>query len=113
MKSNTMHQTSSIARAGDRSEQMSNDNDKQLPIPGIGQQKMTLCQWKKDNQIFTHHAPHMVESGSMSWTCWGGLESPSEFASLHGEQQMAFASSEEDAIQIYCSKHNISLPFWW
>jgi len=85
----------------------------QLELPGIGQQKITLTQWKKQNQIFTHHSPHLVEHSNWTWTCWNELENPEEFLSRYGDKAMSFASNEKDAVLCQCAKIGIDKPFWW
>ncbi len=82
----------------------------QLGIPGIGQQKAKLSDWKKENKIYTHHAPHMEES---PWIAWDEFESPHDYDSHYDPDSMGFGKSEKEAITDFCTEHDKALPFWW
>ncbi|WP_417550160.1 hypothetical protein [Methylophaga sp.] len=84
----------------------------QLEIDGIGQQKAKLSDWKKANDIFTHHSPHM-DKADLQWTCWSEDNDPGDFLGKHGDDAFGFGSSEKAAIADFCHKHNIERPFWW
>ena len=84
----------------------------QLEIGGIGYQKVSLSDWKKENDIRTHHAPHM-KGECPTWSCWDEFESPEDFLSKHGDIWMGFGDSEKEAIMDFCLKCKIELPFWW
>jgi hypothetical protein len=83
----------------------------QLEIEGIGQQKASLSDWKVENNIYTHHAPHM--EGNKRWTCWAEIECPAEFLGQHGDHNMGFGETQKAAIQDFCKLHNVAPPFWW
>lgn len=82
----------------------------QLGLVGIGQKKCTLGMWKKENEIFTHHAAHM---DSPKWTCWDELEDPEDFLSNFGPDYMGYGDSEKEAILDFCEKCKVEIPFWW
>lgn len=84
----------------------------QLEIDGIGQQKAKLSDWKKANNVFTHHSAH-VERIDMQWTCWDETDDVFIFIEKYGDSAMGFGSSEKAAISDFCQKHNIECPFWW
>lgn len=81
---------------------------KQIEINGIGQQKYTLSDWKRDNKIFTHQSWAYDE-----WLCWNEYENPEEFIAHYSEEPICAAKSEKAAIQAFCEKQNIKQPFWW
>lgn len=85
---------------------------KQLEIDGIGQQKASLADWKKQNKIFTHDAPHMGNDGPR-WSCWAEIAAPSDFLEIYGQDAFGYGGSEKTAITDFCQKHEIELPFWW
>ena len=87
-------------------------NNNQLELVGIGQQKMTLEQWKKDNNIFTHRHYVPTEDEKL-WSCWDELESPHDFIDKYGQQAIAMSMTEKQAILDFCFDNEIEIPFWW
>jgi len=81
--------------------------NQQLEINGIGQQCMTLDQWKKDNNIFTH------KTNDDRWSCWDEYESVEEFSSKYSYAFVALGKSEKEAILNFCNANDIAPPFWW
>jgi len=81
----------------------------QLGIEGIGQQKATLSDWKKQNGIFTHKS----DICEKQWTAWNEIESPCDFLSEYGGEAFGFGATEKAAILDFCEKENIKPPFWW
>lgn len=81
---------------------------KQIEINGIGQQKYTLSDWKRDNKIFTHHSYAFDE-----WLCWDEYENHEDFIAHYSEEPICSGKSEKAAIQAFCEQENIKQPFWW
>lgn len=81
----------------------------QLEIEGIGQQKATLSDWKRDNKIYTWHSPGCDHE----WSCWDEIESPHDFGHTYSFDAMGFGNTEKEAILDYCQKEGIAPPFWW
>jgi len=89
-------------------------SEAQLGIPGIGQKKVTLSMWKKENEIFTHHAKHLDgQEGENPWTCWEGCESPFDVVEGYGITAFGFGLTEKEAILDYCKANEKKPPFWW
>ena len=89
--------------------------EKQLEINGIGQQKVTLKDWKKQNKIYTHLSNFAddLEGQDLKWSCWNEIECPAEFGSKHSFDAMSLASTEKEAIIKHCARNEITPPFWW
>jgi len=85
---------------------------KQLAIDGIGQQKVTLDDWKKESGIYTHNA-EFTENEGMKWSAWNEYESPIEFLSNYHCEDMGFGKTQKEAILEFCRKEQIKPPFWW
>lgn len=87
-------------------------SERQLDIPGIGQQKAKLSDWKKENKVFTHHAPHMADCNP--WCAWNEILSPDDYLNRYGGEAFGYGKSEKSAILDLCDKDDdIKLPFWW
>lgn len=84
----------------------------QLEIEGIGQQKVTLSMWKKENNIFTHNSPHMPDKKT-NWSCWDEYECPGDFISSYSDSAMGYGETEKEAILKFCYDNEINPPFWW
>ncbi len=82
----------------------------QLELDGIGQQLATLEGWKEENKIFTRDTH---ENKDLPWIAWDEIESPYEFSYKYSFMDMAFGSTEKEAIENYCQQESIRLPFWW
>jgi len=90
---------------------MTADNPPQIEIPGIGQQKATLADWKVEHEVFTHKSE--IPQNSNPWNAWMEFESAFEYMHKNNPDDMGFGKSEKDAILNLCDKHGITPPFWW
>ncbi|WP_257282155.1 hypothetical protein [Endozoicomonas sp. ISHI1] len=84
----------------------------QTELPGIGQQKVTLADWKNENEIFTHKARGLTPE-ELPWSAWSEIEDPSDYISTHDPESMGYGSSEKEAILNLCAKEGRKPPFWW
>lgn len=85
----------------------------QLEIEGIGQQKATLADWKRENDVYTHYSEYMECEDGPAWSCWDQIESPIEFGEKYSFDAIGVGSTEKEAIIKFCSENEIKLPFWW
>jgi len=81
----------------------------QLEIEGIGQQKATLSDWKKENKIYTYESNGIEKP----WSAWGEVEAPWDFGHEYGFDKMGLGNTEKEAIWSFCDKWGIQPPFWW
>ena len=84
----------------------------QIGLPGIGQKKMTLSMWKKENNIYTLHLIDHEEVWN-SWACWDEIENPLDFMEKYNNMAPGYGKTEKDAILDFCNKEEIKPPFWW
>lgn len=92
---------------------MAMTTEHQLEIPGIGQQKARLVDWKRENNIHTHHCPDIERA---PWVCWQGEEGEAEaveYLEDEGEDGFGTGMTESAAIVDYCNKVGLKRPFWW
>lgn len=75
---------------------------KQLELE-IGQQKTTLSDWKKDNNIFTIDTP-------CHWICWNEIEDYEEFLSKYGDAGR-YGDTEKEAIIKFCHEKKLNCLF--
>ena len=85
----------------------------QLEINGIGQQKATLTDWKKENNIYTHKLNDETLDHDVQWSCWDEFKCVEEFASDYGYDAIALGKTEKQAILKFCHDNEIKPPFWW
>lgn len=86
--------------------------EQQLSIDGIGQQKATIANWKKENRVYTHFSA-MTSSGGLPWSSWTENPDPIDELSRYGDSAFGFGNSEKEAIIDVCKKQKIKLPFWY
>lgn len=84
----------------------------QLEIEGIGQQKATLADWKKDNEIYSHKA-WAVLAGDCPWSAWANNPDPIDHLGNHGDHWFGHGETEKEAILKLCEIEEIKIPFWW